>query len=153
MSDSESVQLVGTTDELTSLPPAVRCKIDDEGLKRLRGIRDNISRDARFRMPPIRAAPWGLVTPNRRDAVWGHVSFANCGPVQKGGASLPTSALFAIEDDDLLRGLVVHEFAHSFWCEVQFLRSMFDGAEKISRRYRASRRSSTQGGPSRIEVS
>lgn len=131
MTELDAVCLTATKSELDALPGAIRLEIEGEGLNRLRGIRDKIIEDAQFPMPPICVVPWGLVTPNRDGVVWGYVSFAHCMQAQKVGAFLPAAAHFAIQSDELLRGVIVHEFAHAFWCEVQFLRSIFDGAPEI----------------------
>ena len=131
MNESEAVRLVGTSSELNALPFKLRRAIEDDGLKRLQSIRFKISDEAAFPMPPITVVPWGLVAPRNRGVVWGYVSFADCGSVQKVGAFLPAATLLFVRNDELLRRIIVHEFAHSFWAEVQFLRSAFDGAEEI----------------------
>lgn len=110
---AEAVTLV-TASSWRRIPPPVRARVTSR-VRSLRQLRTVIGETALVRtMPPVRVIGTGW-DPYAIGCVWGRTTEI---PLRDGwtwGCELPASTLIAVEDDERMRDILVHEFAHAFW--------------------------------------
>ena len=132
------VACIGGRREWRRLPKGVRRQVQEVGIARLRLIWGQVSKESRVeRAPIIRVRPICWVPPDFSAAVLGRctpLSLRVGNSLSMWGVELPAAIVLAVEDDSLLRRLVVHEMAHCFHYYQGGLNASSRGASKIERR-------------------
>jgi hypothetical protein len=96
------------------LPASVRTEIM-RGVEKVRRIRSEIAIDALVKaMPPVEIADEIWVLPDRSGAINGRAGVVRLGQDTWFGVHLPAPTALC-SDRDLLRAILVHEFAHCFF--------------------------------------
>jgi len=126
------IRLVGDPEEWAKIPGNIVQRVETAGLTRLRQAHQNISMAANLLMPPIHVVPYGWLTPN-----WQGIIYAHSGPllVDDGheiGVLMPVTTPVFVEDDILLRRILVHEFSHCFYLIEQVLLTIASGKTVFS---------------------
>jgi hypothetical protein len=126
------VQLAPADPDQPRLPAGLRNAID-KGLTRLRQIRTAISAEAGLVMPPVIVHPvcwryddgfiYGKASPIQFDD--GHYEWA---------AELPAPTALYVEDD-VLRRILCHEYAHCFWYITECIRLREQGVTELTTAY------------------
>jgi len=114
--DSEAVvQLIGKKADWLRLGTDIYKVIENEGLARLTRVREMIAANAGLPMPPIRVVPFGWMNPQETSVVFGIVNIICMKSYFQWGVIFPASTLVIVDDDNILRRILSHEFAHCLW--------------------------------------
>lgn len=123
----EPVQLMGNKADWLRLGSRIRTMVKNEGLARLARVREMIAADANLPMLPIRIVPFGWMNPERNGVIFGQANIIQMKRCFQWGVIVPASTLVIVDDDDILRRIVCHEFAHCLWYIAQVIREMKNG--------------------------
>jgi hypothetical protein len=100
------VEFVGTAAEWARLPLDLSQFIKQSGMPRLVWLRTAIGADAGLPMPPVQVAPYGWADPESDFVFFGLASLWK--------VAVPASTLLVIDEDEVLREILVREFDHCF---------------------------------------
>jgi hypothetical protein len=111
---NEEVALIGTRAEWRRLPANIRLKVQKDAVRLVTELRNSIAEEAGLTMPIVRIEPFGWIEESAA------VIYGKAAPIMHSGGShfgviLPESDFIVIEDQRLLRQLLVHEFDHCFY--------------------------------------
>jgi hypothetical protein len=117
------------------LPPGIWVSIE-KGLTRVRRIRMAVSKDAGLPMPPVLVHPIAWCSE-------GGLIYGRAAPIEfddgniEWGVELPAPTLLYVTNDDVLRQILCHEFAHCFWWIVEILRAQDGGKSEVKHVFEA----------------
>jgi hypothetical protein len=128
---TKEVGLIGSKAEWRSLPREMSRIIKQDKISIVEETRLLISKDAQLPMPPIRVEPWGWVGPEGETVIFGAVKLFAFKECSQWGVLMPASTLLVVDDQDLLRRILCHEFAHCFWRIGRIIQAEANGKSEI----------------------
>lgn len=127
----KAVGLFGSKAEWRALPGTISKIIKHEKIELLKELRLLISTDAQLPMPPIRVEPYGWIGPGNEGPIFGLAKAFAFKEGPQWGVLMPASTLFVMDDQNLLRRILCHEFAHCLWSIGRVLRAIANGEARI----------------------
>jgi hypothetical protein len=121
------VELMGNKTDWLKLGNNVRQMVKNEGITRLTQVREMIATESGLPMPPVRMVPFGWMNPQETGVVFGKAHIVSVKRKFQWGVIVPASTIVIVDEDDILRRIVCHEFAHCLWHIAKIIREMKDG--------------------------
>jgi hypothetical protein len=115
-------------------PISIRQKIV-VGVDRVVAVRAEIETAAKtVMMPPITVVDVGWLDSSACALVFGAATMTRIGKRLVPGVVLPASTVVCVEDDAMLRTVLVHEFSHAFFIAVETIRAHDGGVANLGLR-------------------